>query len=284
VDFHRFPLIDAFVIRIKETTAMTQTAQKPVPNNAIGRVALVTGAAMGIGAAIAERLGRDGHTVVVADINLSAAEETVAGLAQQGIEASAVAIDVGDPESIAAAFAEVDRRYGRCDVLVNNAGIARTVPFTEFPLDYWRRTLDINLTGTLLCGQHAARLMQRNGWGRIVNVASISGMRASAGRTAYGTSKAAVIGLTRQMAIELAEYGITANGIAPGPVDTPLTQAMHSEATRASYARAVPMKRYGTPAEMAGAVAFLASDDASYISGHVIPVDGGFMASGILEI
>ena len=169
-------------------------------------------------------------------------------------------------------------------MLVINSGVAKTQAFLECDLSDWQRVLNINLTGSLLCGQQAARLMQANGWGRIINVASISGLRASLGRTAYGTSKAALIGLTRQMAVELAEYGITVNGIAPGPVDTPLTQRLHSAATRDSYARAVPMRRYGTPAEMAGAVAFLASDDSSYISGHVIPVDGGFMASGILEI
>jgi len=264
---------------------MTSAVSKQAPFKAAqGRVALVTGAAMGIGAAIAERLGLDGHTVVVADINLAAAEEMVACLNTQGIEALALRIDVGDPQSIEAAFNTLQARLGRCDVLVNNAGIAKTQAFLDCDLADWQRVLNINLTGSLLCGQHAARMMSVYGWGRIVNVASISGMRASMGRTAYGTSKAAMIGLTRQMAVELAELGITVNGIAPGPVDTPLTQQLHSAATRTSYAKAVPMRRYGTPAEMAGAVAFLASDDSSYISGHVIPVDGGFMASGILEI
>jgi NAD(P)-dependent dehydrogenase (short-subunit alcohol dehydrogenase family) len=166
---------------------------------------------------------------------------------------------------------------------VNNAGIAKTFPFLDFPLDNWLATMNINLTGTLLCSQRAARLMVPRRWGRIINIASVAGMRAvGKGRTAYGTSKAAVIGLTRQIASELAEHGITANAIAPGPVDTPMTEVLHSPAFRDAYTGAIPMKRYGRPDEIAAAVSFLASENAAYITGATIPVDGGFMSAGAL--
>lgn len=248
------------------------------------RVALVTGAGAGIGAAIAARLAQDGCTVVVSDLNGQAAQETVEKLRADGLHASAQVMNVGDAASVAAGFAAVEEKFGRCDVLVNNAGIAKTYPFVDYPLDHWQQVIAINLTGPMLCAQHAARMMLKRGWGRIINLASISGMRASAGRTAYGTSKAGVIGLTRQMAIELAPHGITANGIAPGPIDTPMTRVLHSDVARQNYTRSVPMARYGTPEEIAGAAGFLASDDASFITGHIVPVDGGFMASGVLEI
>jgi 3-oxoacyl-[acyl-carrier protein] reductase len=246
-----------------------------------GRVALVTGAGAGIGAAIATRLARDGCTVIAADINEQAAKETVKRL---GGEAWALQMDVGDPASIAAGFAIVTKRAGRCDILVNNAGVGRGFPFLDYPLEDWHRTMAINVTGTMLCGQHAARLMKPHGWGRIVNVASASGFRASMARTAYGTSKAAVIGLTRQMAVELAPLGITANAIAPGPVDTPMTREFQSAVMRKNLIRGIPAGRYGTPEEMAAMVSFLASDDASYVTGHTFPVDGGLLAAGVLEI
>ncbi|MCO4855972.1 SDR family oxidoreductase [Herbaspirillum sp. WGmk3] len=253
-------------------------------NDSGARVALVTGGAMGIGASISAQLAAKGHTVLVADINLEAASKTADALVAAGHRAAALQMDLGSPEAIAQAFAHIEKDYGRCDVLVNNAGVARTYSFLDYPLDNWLQTMNVNVTGVLLAGQHAARLMVSKGWGRIVNISSISGIRAGAGRTAYGTSKAAVIGLTRQMAIELAQYGITVNSVAPGPVDTPMTQAMHSEQTRESYYRLVPMRRYGTADEIASAVCYLAAEESAYITGHVIPVDGGFVAGGVLEI
>jgi 3-oxoacyl-[acyl-carrier protein] reductase len=155
-------------------------------------------------------------------------------------------------------------------------------PFIEFPLDNFVATMNINVTGTLLCAQHAARLMIRQRWGRIVNIASVADMRAvGSGRTAYGTSKGAVIALTRQMAVELADFGITANAVAPGPVDTPMTQVLHTEKFREQYSCAIPMKRYGTTSEIASAVMYLVSEEASYVLGISMPVDGGSLASGV---
>jgi 3-oxoacyl-[acyl-carrier protein] reductase len=247
-----------------------------------GKVAIVTGAAAGIGLAIAERLASDGAAVVLADVDLDGAEAACAKIAARGCRALAQRTDVSDAEDVAALVARTLEKLGRLDVLVSNAGIGGTHAFLDEPLEHWNRVLAVNLTGVFLCGQAAARAMVKQGSGRIVNVASISGVRAGSGRTAYGTAKAGVIQLTRQMALELGPLGINVNAVAPGPVETALTLRDHTAETRAAYNALVPLERYGTPQEIAAAVAFLASAEASYINGQTLFVDGGFTAAGMI--
>jgi 3-oxoacyl-[acyl-carrier protein] reductase len=248
------------------------------------RVAVVSGAAAGIGNAIARRLSAAGLHTVVADIREAQAEEAARGIRQTGGLAAAMFVDVSSATSITEFFERLRNSFGRCDVLVNNAGIIKLTAFMELPFDVWNSTMAVNLTGPLLMAQHAVPLMLLNNWGRIVNIASISGLRASVGRTAYGTSKAALTGLTRQMAIELATSNITVNAVAPGPIETDMTAAAHSERTSNAYHSMVPMRRYGRPDEIASAVNFLCSDEAAYITGHTLPVDGGYLAAGVLEV
>ncbi len=247
-----------------------------------GKVAIVTGAAAGLGFAIAERLASDGAAVVIADVDLEGAETAREKLAASGGRAFAQRADVSDPRDVMALVARTLEEFGRLDVMVSNAGIGGTHAFLDEPLEHWNRVLAVNLTGVFLCGQAAARAMLKQGSGRIVNVASISGVRAGSGRTAYGTAKAGVIQLTRQMALELGPRGINVNAVAPGPVETALTLRDHTAETRAAYNALIPLERYGTPQEIAAAVAFLASAEASYINGQTLFVDGGFTAAGMI--
>jgi NAD(P)-dependent dehydrogenase (short-subunit alcohol dehydrogenase family) len=242
----------------------------------------VTGAGAGIGLAIARRLHEDGCRVALADIDAERVAAAAHAIDPSAVSARGIALDVTEPALVTRAFAEIDRIWSGVDILVNNAGIADMHPFLEFPLDAWLRVFAVNVTGAFLCGREAARGMVARGNGRIVNIASTSGIRASVGRTAYGSSKAAIIGLTRQMAIELAPHGVTANAIAPGPTETDMVKRHHTAEARESYEKAVPAARYATPDEIADATAYLCSASAAYINGAVLPVDGGFLAAGIL--
>jgi NAD(P)-dependent dehydrogenase (short-subunit alcohol dehydrogenase family) len=246
-----------------------------------GRAAIVTGGGGAIGRAIALKLAGQGVSIAVADLRLDAAEETAHLVSQAGGQAAPIAADVGAPEQVDLMVRETVAAFGRVDIMVSNAGIGDIRSFFDLTPEAWERTLRINLTGPFLCGQAAAREMTKRKWGRIVNIASISGQKAGWGRTAYGTSKAGVIHLTKQMAMELGPLGITANAIGPGPVDTEMTRTGHTPKTREAYIQSIPAGRYGLPEEMAAGVAFLASEEAAYVNGHCLNVDGGYVAAGI---
>lgn len=244
------------------------------------RVALVTGAARGIGLATARLFLAEGWRVALLDVESELLEAAVAAIARPD-DTLALTCDLADPVAITAAFAALAARFGRLDALVNNAGTAVFKPLLETTLEEWSRVMAVNLTGPFLTSQAAAALMADHGGGAIVNITSISGIRASTLRVAYGTSKAALAHLTKQQAAELASLGIRVNAVAPGPVDTAMAKAVHSPEIRADYRDAIPLARYGLEEELAQAIVFLCSDKASYITGQILAVDGGFEAAGI---
>jgi NAD(P)-dependent dehydrogenase (short-subunit alcohol dehydrogenase family) len=246
----------------------------------LSKVALVTGAARGIGLAVAKRFLAEGWRVALLDIEAEWLTRTVAALADAD-HTLALRCDVSDATAVAAAVAEIISRFGRLDALVNNAGIAVFAPLMETSDDDWNRVLAVNLTGPFLCAKAAVPVMRDQGGGAIVNITSISGLRASTLRSAYGTSKAALAHLTKQLAVELASFGIRVNGVAPGPVETAMAKAVHTPEIRADYHDAIPLNRYGLEEELAEAVFFLCSDRSSYITGQILAVDGGFDAAGI---
>lgn len=241
---------------------------------------LITGAARGIGLATARLFLERGARVALLDVDGEALRESVRALGNReaviGIEA-----DVAEPGQVADAMERVRDGLGGLDALVNNAGIAVFKPMLETSFAEWSRVLAVNLSGPFLTTQAAVPLMVEAGGGAIVNITSISGLRASTLRVAYGTSKAGLAHLTRQQAAELAELNIRVNAVAPGPVDTAMAKAVHTPDIRADYHDAIPLNRYGREEELAAAIHFLCGADASYITGQTLAVDGGFEATGI---
>ncbi len=244
------------------------------------KVALITGAARGIGLATAKRFLAEGWSVALLDIEGKLLVAAVDGLCEPE-RTLALVCDVSDPAQVTATFAKMEKHFGRLDALVNNAGIAIFKSILDTTFEEWNRVLAVNLTGPFICTQAAAGIMQKTGGGAIVNITSISGLRASTLRVAYGTSKAALAHLTKQQAAEFGELGIRVNAVAPGPVDTAMAKAVHSKEIRADYHDAIPLNRYGLEEELAESIFFLCSDKASYITGQVLAVDGGFDAVGI---
>jgi NAD(P)-dependent dehydrogenase (short-subunit alcohol dehydrogenase family) len=245
-----------------------------------GRIVAITGGAMGIGRATARLFAEEGATVALADVELDGAETVVKEIVGRGGRALAAGVDVGDADQVQAFVDRVVAAYGRLDVMFANAGIAHSARFLEHPEAQWHRVLRVNLTGVFLCCQIAARQMVKQGGGRIITTASINGFRGVENLVGYNVAKAGVIELTKTMAVELAQHGIAVNAIAPAQIDTRLTRTLPEEARRRRTER-IPLGRFGQVEEVARAALFLASDDASYVTGHTLAVDGGYLAGGL---
>ena len=266
-----------------KTTRRQRTITSLLQNS---QVAVVTGGARGIGLAVGHWFLANGYRIALVDIDETWLAKTAAALHNPD-RVLCVPCDVSNEANVNAVMAQVHAKFGRIDALINNAGIAVFKPIGQTTFAEWRSVLSVNLDGAFLCTQACVPYMLENpalkgqAKGTVVNIASISGLRASTLRVAYGTSKAAIIHLTKQQAVELGNMGIRVNAIAPGPVETDMAKQVHSAAIRADYADAIPLARYGTPEEIAEAVGFLCSPAASYINGQVLAVDGGFDAAGI---
>lgn len=244
------------------------------------KVAVVTGAARGIGLATVKHFLAEGWQVAMLDVDRDAQNQSCEDL---NSDAAVIAIpcDVSCYVEVEAAANQVLEKFGRIDALVNNAGIAIFKPVLETSIEDWSRVLDVNLTGPFICSKIFAAFMLMKDGGTIVNVTSISGARASTLRVAYGTSKAGLVHLTKQLGAELGALGVRVNAVSPGPVETAMAQKVHTAEIRADYHDAIPLGRYGLEEELARAIYFLSSEESSYINGETLNVDGGFAATGI---
>ena len=245
------------------------------------KVAVITGGALGIGRATARLFAAEGATVALGDLDAAGAEKVAREIVEHGGRALARPLDVGDAGQVNDFFASVVAQYGRVDVMVANAGIAHSAPFLEHPEAQWQRVLRVNLTGVFLTCQAAARQMvTQGGGGRIISIASINAFRGVENLVGYNAAKAGVVELTKTMAVELAQHGITVNAIAPAQIDTRLTRTLPEDARQRRVER-IPLGRFGEPEDVAKAALFLASDDAHYVTGHTLAVDGGYLAGGL---
>jgi len=245
------------------------------------KIALITGGASGIGLATAKKLSQYGAIIIIADQNIDNKEKAMNAL--QTNDNLFLQVDVSKPESVTNMIKEIINKYNRIDILIHSAGIGVEKLFLETTTNEWNKIINIDLSGTFYCAQACAKEMVKQQYGRIVSLASTAGIRGGTGRAAYGAAKGGVIALTKVMAVELAQYNITVNALAPGAIETELVAKMHSAETRKVYKAGIPMNRYGTPEEAANAAIFLASDNAKYITGQILGVDGGFLSAGIIH-
>jgi 3-oxoacyl-[acyl-carrier protein] reductase len=239
-----------------------------------GKVALVTGAAQGIGKAVALVLARNGADIVVSDINLEKAEETVKEIESIGPRAMAVKVDVANLDHVEQMVGTILEKFGKIDILVNNAGVTRDKLILRMTEEDWDLVLNVNLKGTFNCTKAVVRHMAKQRSGKIVNIASVVGEMGNAGQVNYSASKAGVIGLTKTMAREFAQRGINVNAIAPGYIETPMTEVL-ADKVKEELKRLIPMERLGKPEDVAEAVLFLVSEESNYITGHILNVNGG---------
>ena len=248
-----------------------------------GHTAIVTGGASGIGLATANMLAGLGANIVVADINEEAGAQAAQEVQTQGGDALFARTDVSDARDVSRLVTAATDRFGSLEILMQFAGVGVERHALDTTPDEWNRIVAINLTGTFLVMQAVGRVMVEAGYGRIVSMSSAAGEMGGTGRTAYGASKGGVAAMTRVMAMEWATSGVTVNTLAPGAIDTALVRKMHDAETRRAYLQAIPMGRYGDPEEVAAAAVYLAMPQSSYITGITLPVDGGFMSSGVIK-